>query len=222
MALRSRKMFKLFLIGDAKVGKTSIMNQFVYHEFISQYKATIGSDFSSKSLDIDGKIVPLQIWDTAGQKRFRSFIPTYYRGTNCCILVYDVTKPTSFENIKKWRNEFSMQLGLSNTDDFPFFLLGNKSDSPKKVVETSAAREFAQMNGNMLFFEVSAKTGDNLSTSFEAIVRRGLEKLPNDDNDHRDNILAKIPDLIEDFLSFNPNIYLIIIIFLLIILIFKV
>ena len=231
MATRSRQTLKLLLLGDAKVGKTSILDQFVKHEFTSQYRATIGTDFSSKALDVDGKFVSLQIWDAAGQERFQSLGPTDYRGTDCCILVYDVTNPTSFENIKKWQNEFSLQLGLSNTDDFPFLLLGNKSDSPEKAVETSAAREFAKMNGNMLFFEVSAKTGDNLSTSFEAIVRRGLEKAPKDDinitpykilaeiPDHRDNILAKIPDLIEQC---HINNYLIIIIFLLIILIFKV
>ncbi|OHT11232.1 Ras-related protein Rab-7b [Tritrichomonas foetus] len=181
MASRGRQMLKLLLLGDAGVGKTSLLNQFVNREFTAQYKATIGSDFSSKQLDIDGKFVTLQIWDTAGQERFQSLGPTFYRGTDCCILVYDVTKPTSFENIKKWRNEFSMQLGLSNADDFAFLLLGNKSDLPEKAVQPSAAREFAQMNGDMLFFEVSAKTADNVQTSFEAIVRRALEKAPKDD-----------------------------------------
>lgn len=181
MASRGRQMLKLLLLGDAGVGKTSLLNQFVNREFTAQYKATIGSDFSSKQLDIDGKFVTLQIWDTAGQERFQSLGPTFYRGTDCCILVYDVTKPPSFENIKKWRTEFTVQLGLSNADDFPFLLLGNKSDLPDKSVQASAAREFAQMNGDMLFFEVSAKTADNVQTSFEHIVRRALEKAPKDD-----------------------------------------
>ncbi|KAK8866274.1 hypothetical protein M9Y10_009233 [Tritrichomonas musculus] len=181
MASRGRQMLKLLLLGDAGVGKTSLLNQFVNREFTAQYKATIGSDFSSKQLDIDGKFITLQIWDTAGQERFQSLGPTFYRGTDCCILVYDVTKPQSFENIKKWRNEFSMQLGLSNADDFAFLLLGNKSDLPEKAVQQSAAREFAQMNGDMLFYEVSAKTADNVQTAFEAIVKRALEKAPKDD-----------------------------------------
>lgn len=181
MASRGRQMLKLLLLGDAGVGKTSLLNQFVNREFTAQYKATIGSDFSSKQLDIDGKFITLQIWDTAGQERFQSLGPTFYRGTDCCILVYDVTKPASFENIKKWRNEFSMQLGLSNADDFAFLLLGNKSDLPEKAVQQSAAREFAQMNGDMLFYEVSAKTSDNVQTAFESIVKRALEKAPKDD-----------------------------------------
>ena len=180
MASRGRQMLKLLLLGDAGVGKTSLLNQFVNREFTAQYKATIGSDFSSKQLDVDGHYVTLQIWDTAGQERFQSLGPTFYRGTDCCILVYDVTKPATFENIKKWRNEFAVQLGLSNTADFPFLLLGNKSDLPDHAVQISAAREFAQMNGEMLVYEVSAKTAEGVQTAFEAIVKKALEKAPKD------------------------------------------
>ena len=178
MATRGRQMLKLLLLGDAGVGKTSLLNQFVNREFTAQYKATIGSDFSSKQLDVDGHYVTLQIWDTAGQERFQSLGPTFYRGTDCCILVYDVTKPQTFENIKKWRNEFALQLGLSNTAEFPFLLLGNKSDLPDHAVQISAAREFAQMNGEMLVYEVSAKTAEGVQTAFEAIVKKALEKAP--------------------------------------------
>jgi Ras-related protein Rab-7A len=178
MASRGRQMLKLLLLGDAGVGKTSLLNQFVNREFSAQYKATIGSDFSSKQLDVDGHYVTLQIWDTAGQERFQSLGPTFYRGTDCCILVYDVTKPQTFENIKKWRNEFALQLGLSNASEFPFLLLGNKSDLPEKAVQISAAREFAQMNGEMLVYEVSAKTAEGVQSAFEAIVKKALEKAP--------------------------------------------
>ena len=181
MASRGRQMLKLLLLGDSSVGKTCLLNQFVNREFTNIYKATIGSDFSSKQLDIDGKYITLQIWDTAGQERFQSLGPTFYRGTDCCILVYDVTKPQTFQNITKWRTEFSVQLGLTNSDDFPFLLLGNKSDLPDKAVQESAAREYASMNGDMLFYEVSAKTADNVQTAFEAIVQRALQRAPKDD-----------------------------------------
>ena len=181
MASYIRQNLKLLLLGDAGVGKTSLLNQFVNREFTAQYKATIGSDFSSKQIEINSKLITLQIWDTAGQERFQSLGPTFYRGTDCCILVYDVSKPKSFENIKKWRNEFSSQLGISNSDDFAFLLLGNKSDLKEKAVQKTAAIEFAQLNGDMLFYEVSAKTGDNVQTAFEEIVKKALEKKPNDD-----------------------------------------
>ena len=181
MASRNRQMLKLLLLGDASVGKTCLLNQFVNREFTAAYKATIGSDFSSKQLDVDGRFVTLQIWDTAGQERFQSLGPTFYRGTDCCILVYDVTKAQTFENIKKWRSEFANQLNLTNADDFPFLLLGNKSDLQEKAVQQSAAREYAQLNGNMIFYEVSAKTAENVQAAFEAIVRCALEKAPKND-----------------------------------------
>jgi Ras-related protein Rab-7A len=174
-------MLKLLLFGDARVGKTSLLNQFVSREFTAQYKATVGSDFLSTQLDVDGKFVTLIIWDTAGQERFQSFDLTFYRGTDCCILVYDVTRPPTFESIAKWRTDFSTELDLSNADDFPFLLLGNKSDLPSKAVQPSDARAYAEMNGGMLFFEVSSKTGDNVQTAFEGIVKRALEKAPKDD-----------------------------------------
>jgi Ras-related protein Rab-7A len=184
-------MLKLLLLGDASVGKTSLLNQFVNREFTAQYKATIGSDFSSKQLDVDGKFVTLQIWDTAGQERFQSLGPTFYRGTDCCILVYDVTRPPSFESIAKWRSDFLKQLELSNAEDFPFLLLGNKADLPNKAVQASAAREYAEMNGGMIFFEVSAKTGDNVQTGFEAIVKKALERAPKDDFTIPASVLAQ-------------------------------
>ena len=181
MASRPPQMLKLLLLGDSSVGKTCLLNQFVSRKFTNKYQATIGSDFSSKQLDIDGQSITLQIWDTAGQERFHSLGPTFYRGTDCCVLVYDVTKPQTYQNINKWRTAFSKQLNLTDSDDFPFMLLGNKSDLPDKAIEESAAREYASINGDMLFYEVSAKTAENVQTAFEAITRLALQKAPKND-----------------------------------------
>jgi Ras-related protein Rab-7A len=191
MTLRGRLKLKVLLLGDARVGKTFLLNQFVNREFNGQYHPTIGADFSAKRVDIDGKSVTLQLWDTAGQERFQAVGPTFYRGTDCCILVYDVTRPASFENITMWRNELLTQLGFSNADDFPFLLLGNKSDQPSKPVQPSAVREYAEMNGGMLFYEVSAKAADNVQTALEAIVRKALEKKLKDDVTNRASVLAQ-------------------------------
>lgn len=182
MASRGRQMLKIMLLGDAGVGKTSILNQFVNHQFTDQYKATIGPDFSSKKLDIDGRFITLQIWDTEGQEMFGQSRQDFYIGTDICIIVYDITKPSSFENINKWIKEFSEKMNISNLDDFPFMILGNKSDlRDDKSVQTSEASKFAQDNHNMVFYEVSSKTSSNISTAFEEICRKALTKVRNDD-----------------------------------------
>lgn len=177
MNSRNRRMLKIALLGDAGVGKSSILKQYAEHEFSMQYKATIGTDFTSKQLDIDGEIITLQIWDTAGQERFQSLGPSFYRGTDILIIVYDVTRPSTFENINKWRAEFNSQMGLSDSNDFPILILGNKSDSPKKSVQTSVATEFAKNNENIVFYEVSAYNSNNISAAFEDIVRKALKKI---------------------------------------------
>jgi Ras-related protein Rab-7A len=181
-------MLKILILGDAAVGKTSILKQFVDREFTGQYKATIGSDFLSKQLDIDGHPVTLQIWDTAGQDRFQSLGSTFYRGAEVCVFVYDIAQSPSFGNIPKWLDAFSRQLGLSKGDSFPFLLLGNKSDLPNKVVQPSAAREYAEENG-MIFHEVSAKTADGVHAAFEAVVRKALETIPRDAFTVTDSVL---------------------------------
>ena len=118
----------LLCIGDSGVGKTSLMGQFVSHKFSNQYKATIGADFLTKEVPIDDRLVTMQvnviqsfivelksvyrnmfvfkIWDTAGQERFQSLGVAFYRGADCCVLVYDVTSSNSFKSLDSWRDEF--------------------------------------------------------------------------------------------------------------------
>ncbi|KAK6238094.1 hypothetical protein QUC31_003563 [Theobroma cacao] len=100
-----------------RVGKTSLMNQYVYNKFNQQYKATIGADFVTKELQVDDKLVTLQIWDTAGQERFQSLGSAFYRGADCCVLVYDVNVLRSFETLNNWREEF-----LKQVQEAPFYL----------------------------------------------------------------------------------------------------
>lgn len=167
-----RKMLRLLILGNDKVGKTAILNQYCNRKFIMQYEPTIGAKFSVKELDVDDWSVSLNIWDMAGTEKFRSLTQIYSRRTDCCILAYDVTNPQSFENIKNWKKVFSESLGLSDSDDFPFLLLGNKSDLPGKAVEEITARLYAINNGNMLFYEVSSKTGENIQEAFISLVKK--------------------------------------------------
>ncbi|RYR36636.1 hypothetical protein Ahy_A09g041602 isoform A [Arachis hypogaea] len=110
MSLRRRTLLKVIVLGDSGVGKTSLMNQYVHKKFSQQYKATIGADFVTKELQIDDRLVTLQIWDTAGQERFQSLGVAFYRGADCCVLVYDVNIMRSFDTLDNWHEEFLKQV----------------------------------------------------------------------------------------------------------------
>ncbi|MFS7969681.1 putative small GTP-binding protein [Helianthus anomalus] len=110
MLMSDRMLLKVIVLGDSGVGKTSLMNQYVYKRFNKQYKATIGADFVTKELHIDDKLVTLQIWDTAGQERFHSLGVSFYRGADCCVLVYDVNIQKTFETLQTWHEEFLNQV----------------------------------------------------------------------------------------------------------------
>jgi Ras-related protein Rab-7A len=176
MALAKSRYLKLLVLGDAGVGKTCLLNRYALNEFTVRYKATIGADFSTKQTEIDGKMVTLSLWDTAGGEGFNSLGTSFYRGSDVCVIVYDVTRAETFESAKRWKLDFITQVGLSPSDDFPFPLLANKCDLPSRVVQSTMGREFAQVSGDMLFFEVSALTADGVQTAFEAVVRKALSR----------------------------------------------
>ena len=169
---KGSKMMKIMTLGDANVGKSTILNQFVNREFVSHYKPTVGADFMSKQMEIDGSYITLQLWDTAGQERFRSLGPTFYRGAECCILCYDITNKTSYNNIEMWMNNFKEYVDVGNDGDFPFLLLGNKNDLPDRKVTTEQAKLFSQLHGDILYFEVSAKTGEGINMLFQNVAQQ--------------------------------------------------
>ena len=170
-------------MGDAGVGKTALMNQYVHRKFSSQYKATIGADFLTKEIIIDDRQVTLQIWDTAGQERFQSLGVAFYRGADACVIVYDVTYQNSFKTLETWRDEFLIQASPRNQEQFPFLLIGNKVDicnSPdgadKREVSEKRAQAWANSKGSMPYFECSAKDNTNVEKAFETIARAALEQ----------------------------------------------
>ncbi|XP_023283278.1 ras-related protein Rab-7a-like, partial [Seriola lalandi dorsalis] len=116
------------------VGKSSYMNRYVNHRFTNMYRATVGTDFLSKTVNIDGDTVTLQIWDTAGTERFQSLGTPLYRGAHCCMLVFDVTSKASFSALDLWRKEFLVQGEPQDPSDFPFIVLGNKTDLSDREV----------------------------------------------------------------------------------------
>jgi Ras-related protein Rab-7A len=169
----SRQM-KVVFLGDAGVGKTSILNQFVNRDFSLQYRPTIGADFTSRQVEVDGTFLTLQLWDTAGQERYRSLASSFFRGAEICVLVYDITSQTSFDNIAAWYDIFRNQCAPLHPR-FPFLLLGNKTDDERhRAVSVATGQDFASDNG-FLFFEVSAKLADRIPDALEAVVRASLE-----------------------------------------------
>lgn len=155
-------LFKLLLIGDSGVGKSCLLLRFADDSYTDSYISTIGVDFKIRTVELDGKVIKLQIWDTAGQERFRTITSSYYRGAHGIIVVYDVTDQDSFNNVKQWLNEIDRYA----SETVQKLLVGNKCDMvSKKVVEFETAKQFAD-SLNITFLETSAKNAQNVEQAF--------------------------------------------------------
>lgn len=147
---------KIIFTGDVAVGKTSIINALLNSKFSEEYEASIGVDFFSKTLKYKGKQIKLQIWDSAGQEKFRSLIPNYIRGAALVFLVYDITNKNSFDHLPDW-NKF-----INDIENTIIVIIGNKIDlENKRVISVEEGKKFAEEN-NFNIFEVSAKEGTGL------------------------------------------------------------
>eukprot|EP00243_Klebsormidium_subtile_P003807 TRINITY_DN17411_c0_g1_i1.p1 TRINITY_DN17411_c0_g1~~TRINITY_DN17411_c0_g1_i1.p1 ORF type:complete len:207 (+),score=52.05 TRINITY_DN17411_c0_g1_i1:190-810(+) len=178
MSGRKRTLLKVIILGDSGVGKTSLMNQYVNKKFSNQYKATIGADFLTKEVQVDDRLVTMQLWDTAGQERFQSLGVAFYRGADCCVLVYDVNVNKTFDNLDNWREEFLIQASPSDPENFPFVVLGNKVDvdgGNSRVVSEKKAKAWCASKGNIPYFETSAKEDYNVDAAFQIIAKNALK-----------------------------------------------
>lgn len=169
-------LFKFIIIGDEAVGKTCLLLQFTDKRYRTSHQVTVGVEFGSRTVDIAGRLVKLQCWDTAGQDRFRSIIRSYYRGAAGALLVYDITRKDSFEHVSQWVKE-----ARQNADpDLMITLVGNKCD---KVTERQVSYEeghaFAHRNG-LYFLETSAVTGHMVDEAFtvtaKLVYQRNVEE----------------------------------------------
>ena len=159
-------LIKLIIIGDSGVGKTCFLMRFADNSFTTSHISTIGIDFKLKPITIDGKTIKLQIWDTAGQDRFRTITQTYYKGAMGVILAYDCTNEKSFENVRNWIK----QLEAHANPGVIKVLVGNKSDSPDKKVDPSRGQVLADEFG-MGFFDASAKNDINVKEAFYYLAK---------------------------------------------------
>lgn len=168
---------KLLTIGDSGVGKTCLLLRYANDSFSPTFITTIGIDFKIKTIELDGKIIKLQIWDTAGQERFRTITTSYFRGAQGILLVYDVTDRGSFDNISNWVAQIQQHADLNVNK----ILIGNKCDvDPSKIVVTEEeGRRLAEEYG-IQFFLTSAKNNLNVVQAFEAIATDVKNRLMRD------------------------------------------
>lgn len=167
-------LFKVLLIGDSSVGKTSVLLRYVDDTFNPEFQTTIGVDFKISTFQLNGKVIKLQLWDTAGQDRFKNIVASYYRGAHGIMLTFDITNLTSFQNITRWYDEAQNYLQKS----VPKLLIGNKSDlASQRTVKIEEAKALADRLG-VEYVETSAKNSQNVKLAFESLSRSILNNAP--------------------------------------------
>ena len=165
-------IFKIILVGDSFVGKTNILGKYLNNEFSEDTKATVGVEFGNKVYNFDGKIVKAQIWDTAGQERYKSITNAYFKGARGAFVVYDITKPETFQSIDKWIPD----LKANGSKDISILLIGNKADlEDKRKVKREDAETKAKHYG-VAFMETSALSGKGLDEAFNTMMQDVYQK----------------------------------------------
>ncbi|KAL6516444.1 Ras-related protein RABA2a [Orobanche gracilis] len=159
-------LFKIVLIGDSGVGKSNTLSRFTRNNFCLESKSTIGVEFATRTLQIEGKTVKAQIWDTAGQERYRAITSAYYRGAVGALLVYDITKRQTFDNVQRWLRE----LRDHADSNIVIMMTGNKSDLHHlRVVTDQDGQNLAEKEG-LSFLETSALEAHNIEKAFQTIL----------------------------------------------------
>ena len=169
-------MVKVILIGDSAVGKTNIMSKYLKNQFMEDSKATVGVEFGSKLFNINGHNIKAQIWDTAGQEKYKAITGAYYKGSKGAFVVYDITKKDTFDSVDKWIHD------LKSTGDpkMTIMIIGNKLDlEHKREVLKEQGEEKARSFG-CAFLETSAFSGDNIEKGFEMMISEIFKKYGND------------------------------------------
>ena len=166
--------FKVLLLGDASVGKTSFTKRYCYNIFNPSERLTIGVDFHVKTIDLHGKKIKLQIWDIGGEERFRFLLPTYCLGANAAFLLYDITRPQTLDNISEWTNIVRQKGG-----PVPIMLIGSKIDleTSQRNISREYGIQIAEKHNMTSFGEISSETGQNVTKTFEVLTELTLEMM---------------------------------------------
>jgi len=182
-------LLKLVIVGDSGVGKTNLVARYVVDEFNIESPSTIGVDFMTKTLTMDGLEVRAQLWDTAGQEKFRAIARTMYQGAKGAAVVYDITNRSSFEAVPHWVEEFQHHVPPTAV----ILLIGNKCDlEDQRQVPTETARAFAQDHG-YLFLETSALDTTNVDKAFVTIIGEIVSRIQHGGPPHSDGRKPSLP-----------------------------
>ena len=171
-------MFKILLLGDSGVGKSSLLLRYTKNEFISDMRSTIGVEFGLKYLTIDNFQLKVQIWDTAGMERYRSITSAYYKGAKGVIVVYDICSQKSFESVDKWIEDFKSKAD----EDAVILLIGNKNDLGEKREVNKEEAELKAQKNKFAFMETSAKDNNNVQKAFETLFQEIVKIYKNKNN----------------------------------------
>lgn len=163
---------KINIIGPMGAGKTSLLNQYVHKWFRNDYRNTLGAHILTKTIQLENKTLKMQIWDTGGQERFRALVSSFYKGSDGCLLVFDVTEKESFLSLETWKSDFLNKI-QSPVSNFPIIILGNKIDLEDRQVSQELAVSWCKER-EFDYFEVSAKDNINVDLAFETLAKKAL------------------------------------------------
>ncbi|XP_050407072.1 ras-related protein Rab-32B [Patella vulgata] len=182
-------LYKILVIGEFGVGKTSIIRRYTEGTFFPNYKLTIGVDFALKSVEWDQNTkVNLQLWDIAGHERFGHMTRVYYKYAIAAIIVFDLSRPATFDSVLKWFNDINSKVMLGNEQPVPVMLIANKCDIEDVEIQKDVLNKFCEEHNFIAWFSTSAKNNTNIDDAMKFLITHILS-LPTDVQQPSDNIL---------------------------------
>ncbi|CAF1035173.1 unnamed protein product [Adineta ricciae] len=170
---KSEYLFKVLVIGELATGKTAVVKRYMHNFFSEHYRSTIGVDFALKVIPYnDDTTIRLQLWDIAGQERFGNMTRVYYKDAVGCLIVFDITRESTFDAVMRWKSDLDSKVQLPNGDRIPCVLLANKCDLVRDDLADNAQQmnDYCQEKGFIKWFETSAKDNINIENSIKFLI----------------------------------------------------